>query len=124
MVVPPPIRFKIKTKNTIGLSLIGILLANDILPYYVSPTPTGNLSPITTNLILTTIPNDLTEDKFNDTILNNMKNTYKNIYAAAAEVIGMLLNVKKLKHETNQRLLEQLNLILKWHNSQDCSDTY
>ncbi|CAF3998503.1 unnamed protein product [Rotaria magnacalcarata] len=98
--------------------------SNDILPYYVSPTPTGNLSPITTNLILTTIPNDLTEDKFNDTILNNMKNTYKNIYAAAAEVIGMLLNVKKLKHETNQRLLEQLNLILKWHNSQDCSDTY
>ncbi|CAF0861433.1 unnamed protein product [Rotaria sordida] len=53
-----------------------------------------------------------------------MKNTYRNIYAAAGEVIGMLLNIKKLKHETNQRLLEELNLILKWHNSQRLSDTY
>ncbi|CAF4007993.1 unnamed protein product, partial [Rotaria sp. Silwood1] len=59
---------KSKQKNTIGLSLIGILLANEILPYYVSPTPTENLSPTTTNSILTTIPNDLTEDKFNDII--------------------------------------------------------
>ncbi|CAF1382145.1 unnamed protein product [Rotaria sordida] len=112
-------------QNAIGLSLIGILLANDILPYYVPPTSTGNLPPVTTNSILTTIPNNLTEDKFNDIILKNMKNTYRNIYAAAAaEVIGMLLNVKKLKHKTNQRLLEQINLILKWHNSQGLLDTY
>ncbi|CAF4747467.1 unnamed protein product, partial [Rotaria sp. Silwood2] len=111
-------------QNAIGLSLIGILLANDILPYYVPPTPTGNLPPVKTGSILSTIPNDLTKDKFNDTILKNMKNTYRNIYAAAAGAIGMLLNIKKLKNETNQRLLEQLNLILKWHNSQGLSDTY
>ncbi|CAF1285487.1 unnamed protein product [Rotaria sordida] len=67
-------------QNAIGLSLIGILLANDILSYYVSPTPTGNLPSVTTNSILTTIPNDLTK--------------------------------------------EELNLILKWHNSQRLSDTY
>ncbi|CAF4686475.1 unnamed protein product, partial [Rotaria sp. Silwood2] len=104
-------------QNAIGLSLIGILLANDILPYYVPPTPTGNLPPVKTGSILSTIPNDLTKDKFNDTILKNMKNTYRNIYAAAAGAIGMLLNIKKLKNETNQRLLEQLNLILKWPNT-------
>ena len=53
-----------------------------------------------------------------------MKNTYRNIYAAAAEFIGMLLYVKKIKNESNQHLLEQLNFILKWHNSQGLSDTY
>ncbi|CAF4285989.1 unnamed protein product, partial [Rotaria magnacalcarata] len=67
----------IKSKqNAIGLSLIGILLANKILPYNEM--------------------NDLTEDKFNETLLKNMKNSFRNIYAAAAEVVGMLLNVKKL----------------------------
>ncbi|CAF4269889.1 unnamed protein product, partial [Rotaria sordida] len=30
----------------------------------------------------------------------------------------------RLKHEINQYLLEELNLILKWHNSQRLSDTY
>ncbi|CAF1450470.1 unnamed protein product [Rotaria sordida] len=77
----------IKSKhNAVGLSLIGILLANNILPY---------------NEI-----NDLTEDKFNETLLKNMKNSFRNIYAAAAEVVGMLLNVKKLKDQSNERLLE------------------
>jgi len=95
----------IKSKqNAIGLSLIGILLANHILPY---------------NQI-----NDLTEDKFNETLLKNMKNSYRNIYAAAAEVVGMLLNIKKFKGESNQRLLEQLSFILKWHSSQGIQDTY
>ena len=111
-------------QNAIGLSLIGILLANDILPYYTPPPPTGNLPPVTTGSILSSLPNDLTEDKFHDTILRNMKNTYRNIYAAAAEVIGMLLNVKKMLNESNQHLLEQLNLILKWHHSQGLQDTY
>lgn len=111
-------------QNAIGLSLIGILLANEILPYYVAPAPTGNLPPVTTGSIVSTIPSDLTEDKFNDTILKNMKNTYRNIYAAAAEVVGMLLNVKKIKGESTQRLSEQLNLILKWYSSQGLSDTY
>ena len=95
----------IKSKsNARGLSLIGILLANQILPY--NPT------------------NDLTEDKFNETLLKNMKNSFRSIYAAAAEVVGMLLNVKKLKGESNQRLLEQLSFILKWHSSQTYQDTY
>ncbi|CAM4805641.1 unnamed protein product [Rotaria magnacalcarata] len=95
----------IKSKqNAIGLSLIGILLANKILPY---------------NEI-----NDLTEDKFNETLLKNMKNSFRNIYAAAAEVVGMLLNVKKLKGQSNQRLLEQLSFILKWHSGQGLQDTY
>jgi DNA-dependent protein kinase catalytic subunit len=95
----------IKSKqNAIGLSLIGILLANHILPY---------------NQI-----NDLSEDKFNETLLKNMKNSFRNIYAAAAEVVGMLLNIKKLKGESNQRLLEQLSYILKWHTSQGIQDTY
>ncbi len=111
-------------QNAIGLSLIGILLANDILPYYTPPAPVGNLPPVTTGSSSSNLPNDLTEDKFNDTILRNMKNTYRNIYAAAAEVIGMLLNVKRIKNESNQHLLEQLNLILKWHNSQGLQDTY
>ncbi|CAF3651048.1 unnamed protein product [Rotaria socialis] len=111
-------------QNAIGLSLVGILLANEILPYYVAPAPVGNLPPVTTGSSISTVPNDLTEDKFNDTILKNMKNTYRNIYAAAAEVIGMLLNVKRVKSESTQRLLEQLSLILKWHNSQGLSDTY
>jgi len=87
-----------------GLSLIGILLANHILPY---------------NQL-----NDLTEDKFNETLLKNMKNTFRNIYAAAAEVVGMLLNVKKLKGQSNERLVEQLSFILKWHSSQGTQDTY
>ncbi len=95
----------IKSKqNAIGLSLIGILLANHILPYRQI--------------------NELTEDKFNETLLKNMKNSFRNIYAAAAEVVGMLLNVKKLKGESNQRLLEQLSFILKWHSSQNTQDTY
>ncbi len=111
-------------QNAIGLSLIGILLANEILPYYTPPAPTGNLPPVTTGSILSNLPNDLTEDKFHDTILRNMKNIYRNIYAAAAEIIGMLLNVKKLKNESNQHILDQLNLILKWHNNQNLQDTY
>ncbi|CAF3812228.1 unnamed protein product [Rotaria sordida] len=95
----------IKSKhNAIGLSLIGILLANNILPY---------------NEI-----NDLTEDKFNETLLKNMKNSFRNIYAAAAEVVGMLLNIKKLKGQSNERLLEQLSFILKWHSGQPLQDTY
>ncbi|CAF4915020.1 unnamed protein product, partial [Rotaria sp. Silwood1] len=95
----------IKSKhNAIGLSLIGILLANNILPY---------------NDI-----NDLNEDKFNETLLKNMKNSFRNIYAAAAEVVGMLLNIKKLKCQSNERLLEQLSFILKWHSSQPIQDTY
>jgi hypothetical protein len=53
-----------------------------------------------------------------------MKNSFRNIYAAAAEVVGMLLNVKKLKGESNQRLLEQLSFILKWHSGQTMQDTY
>ncbi|CAF2790297.1 unnamed protein product, partial [Rotaria sp. Silwood2] len=74
----------IKSKyNAIGLSLIGILLANNILPY---------------NEI-----NDLTKDKFNEILLKNMKNSFRNSYAAAAEVVGMLLNVKKLKCQSNER---------------------
>jgi hypothetical protein len=48
-----------------------------------------------------------------------MKNSFRNIYAAAAEVVGMLLNIKKIKGESNQRLLEQLSFILKRHTSQD-----
>jgi len=111
-------------QNAIGLSLIGILLANEILPYYTPPAPTGNLPPVTTGSILSNLPNDLTEEKFHDTILKNMKNVYRNIYAAAAEVIGMLLNVKKIKNESNSHLLDQLNLILKWHNNQNLQDTY
>jgi len=91
-------------QNAIGLSLIGILLANQILPYNQT--------------------NDLSEDKFNETLLKNMKNSFRNIYAAAAEVVGMLLNVKKLKGESNQRLLEQLSFILKWHSGQSMQDTY
>jgi DNA-dependent protein kinase catalytic subunit len=95
----------IKSKqNAIGLSLIGILLANQILPYNQT--------------------NDLTEDKFNETLLKNMKNSHRNIFAAAAEVVGMLLNVKKNKGESNQRLLEQLSFLLKWHSSQGLQDTY
>ncbi|CAF1392236.1 unnamed protein product [Adineta steineri] len=95
----------IKSKqNAIGLSLIGILLANEILPYKQI--------------------NDLPEDKFNESLLKNMKNSFRNIYAAAAEVVGMLLNVKKLKNESNQRLLEQLSFILKWHSGQGTQDTY
>jgi DNA-dependent protein kinase catalytic subunit len=95
----------IKSKqNAIGLSLIGILLANQILPYNQM--------------------NDLPEDKFNETLLKNMKNYFRNIYAAAAEVVGMLLNLKKIKGESNQRLLEQLSFILKWHSSQGTQDTY
>ncbi|CAF2644420.1 unnamed protein product [Rotaria sp. Silwood2] len=95
----------IKSKhNTIGLSLIGILLANNILPY---------------NEI-----NDLTEDKFNETLLKNMTNSFRNIYAAAAEVVGMLLNVKKLKGQSNERLLEQLSFILKWHSGQTIQKHY
>ncbi|CAF1586101.1 unnamed protein product, partial [Adineta steineri] len=111
-------------QNAIGLSLIGILLANEILPYYTPPAPTGNLPPVTTGSILSNLPNDLTEDKFNDTILKNMKNTFKNIYAAAAEVIGMLLNVNRIQNHSTQRLLEQLNFILKWYNSQGLQDAY
>ncbi|UJR22353.1 hypothetical protein I4U23_025415 [Adineta vaga] len=95
----------IKSKqNAIGISLIGILLANDILPYNQT--------------------NDLSEDKFNETLLKNMKNSFRNIYAAAAEVVGMLLHVKKLKHESNERLLEQLSFLLKWHSGQGTQDTY
>ncbi|CAF0848203.1 unnamed protein product, partial [Adineta ricciae] len=111
-------------QNAIGLSLIGILLANEILPYYIPPTPTDNVVPVTTGSILSRLPNDLTEDKFHDTILKNMKNTYRTIYAAAAEVIGMLLNVRKIKQESSERLLEQVNFILKWYNSQGLQDTY
>ena len=110
--------------NAIGLSLIGILLANQILPYYTPPAPTGNLPPVTTGSMLSSLPNDLTEEKFNDTILKNMKNTYRNIYAAAAEVIGMLLNIKRLQGESTQRLLDQLNFMLKWHQGQGMQDTY
>ena len=91
-------------QNATGLSLIGILLANEILPY---------------NQI-----NDLNEDKFNETLLKNMKNSFRNIYAAAAEVVGMLLNVKKIKSESNERLLEQLSFLLKWHSGQGTQDTY
>ena len=111
-------------QNAIGLSLIGILLANEILPYYTPPAPSGNLPPVTTGSILSNLPNDLTEDKFHDTILKNLKNIYRNIYAAAAEVIGMLLNVKKLHNESTQRLFDQLNSILKWFHNQNLTDTY
>ena len=111
-------------QNAVGLALIGILLANEILPYYSPAAPTGNLPPVTTNSILTALPADLTEDKFHDTIFRNMKNTYRNIYAAAAEVVGMLLNVKKVQGESIQRLTDQLNSILKWHLSQGLQDTY
>ncbi|CAF5012044.1 unnamed protein product, partial [Rotaria sp. Silwood1] len=58
------------------------------------------------------------------TLLKNMKNSFRNIYAAAAEVVGMLLNIKKLKCQSNERLLEQLSFILKWHSSQPIQDTY
>ncbi|CAF1084077.1 unnamed protein product [Rotaria sordida] len=53
-----------------------------------------------------------------------MKNSFRNIYAAAAEVVGMLLNIKKLKGQSNERLLEQLSFILKWHSGQPLQDTY
>ena len=95
----------IKSKqNAVGLSLIGILLANQILPYNQT--------------------NEFTEDKFNETLLKNMKNSFRNIYAAAAEVVGMLLNVKTIKNESNQRLLEQISFILKWYSGQGIQDTY
>ncbi|CAF3436924.1 unnamed protein product, partial [Rotaria sp. Silwood2] len=86
------------------LSLIEILLANNILP---------------NNEI-----NNLTEDKFNETLLKNIKNSFRNIYAAAVEVVRMLLNVKKLKCQSNERLLEQLSFILKRHSGQGIQDTY
>ena len=91
-------------ENAIGLSLVGILLANGVLPYY----PT----------------NDLPEEKFNETLLKNMKNSHRKIFAAAAEVVGMLLNVKQRKGESNERLLEQLGFLLKWHSGQNLLDTY
>jgi len=91
-------------QNAIGLSLIGILLANQILPYAET--------------------NQLDEDKFNEMILKNMKNSFRSIYAAAAEVVGMLLNVKQSKNQSIDRLLEQLNYVLKWHSSQTVQDTY
>lgn len=101
LIVDPDIKSK---HNAIGLSLIGILLANGILPYHITT--------------------DLTEEKFNETLLKNMKNSFRNIYAAAAEVIGMLLQLKKTRGESNERLLEQLSFILKWHSSQGVQDTY
>ena len=91
-------------QNAIGLSLIGILLANQILPYAET--------------------NQLDEDKFNEMILKNMKNSFRSIYAAAAEVVGMLLNVKQSKNQSIDRPLEQLNYVLKWHSSQTVQDTY
>ena len=95
----------IKSKqNAIGLSLIGILLANQILPYHQM--------------------NEISEDKFNEILLKNMKNSFRNIYAAAAEVVGMLLHIKRLKGESNERLLEQLSFILKWHSAQSVQDNY
>lgn len=116
---------ELKSKqNAVGLSLIGILLANEVLPYFNPTANVGNLPPVTTNSILTSLPADLTEDKFYDTILRNMKNTYRNIYAAAAEVAGMLLNVKRIQGESNQRIIEQINSILKWQLGQGLQDTY
>ena len=53
-----------------------------------------------------------------------MKNTYRNIYVAAAEVIGTLLNVKRIQGESHQHLIEQLNEILKWYQNQGLQDTY
>ena len=111
-------------QNAMGLSLIGILLANHIVPYYTPPVNAGNVAPVTMGSMASALPADLTEDKFNDTILRNMKNAYRNIYAAAAEVTGMLLDVKRQLGETNQRIVDQLNLILKWHHSQGLQDTY
>ncbi|CAF1189299.1 unnamed protein product, partial [Adineta ricciae] len=102
LIADPDIKSK---QNAIGLSLMGILLANEILPYHQTTT-------------------DLSEDKFNETLLKNMKNSYRNIYAAAAEVVGMLLHVRKLKHESNERLLEQLSFLLKWHSGQGNQDSY
>ena len=95
----------IKSKqNGIGLSLLGILLANDILPSF----PTQ----------------ELPEEKFNETLLKNMKNTHRSIFAAAAEVVGMLLDVKQRQGQSNERLLEQLAFLLKWHSGQNVPDTY
>ncbi|CAF4747411.1 unnamed protein product [Rotaria sp. Silwood2] len=53
-----------------------------------------------------------------------MKNSSRNIYAAAAKVVGLLLKVRKLNNESNYRLLEQLSFILKWHNSQNLQNTF
>jgi DNA-dependent protein kinase catalytic subunit len=92
-------------QNAIGLNLLGILLANDILP-------------------LTFNVDDLTEEKFNEILLKNMKNTHRTIYAAAAEVVGMLLTVRQRRNQSNERLLEQLNYLLKWHCNQPVLDTY
>jgi DNA-dependent protein kinase catalytic subunit len=109
-------------QNAVGLSLIGILLANQIPPYYTPPVSTGNVPPVTT--LGSTLPIDITEEKFDDTIVRNLKNTHRNIYAAAAEVIGMLLNVKQQQHRSIQRLIEQLNAIFKWYQQQNMSDMY
>ena len=95
----------IKSKeNAVGLNLFGLLLANGILPYHLT--------------------NDLAEEKFNETLLKNMKNASRSIYAAAAEVVGMLLKVRKEKNQPNDRLLEQLTYLLKYHSNQTALDTY
>ena len=101
LIAEPDVKSK---QNAIGLSLLGIVLANGILPY--------NLT------------SDLPEEKFNEALLKNMKNSFRHIYAAAGEVVGMLLHVKKTKGESNERLLEQLSFVLKWHASQPLQDTY
>ncbi|CAF1228981.1 unnamed protein product [Rotaria sordida] len=41
------------------------------------------------------------KQKYYRSFINCMKNSYKNIYTTATEDVRMLLNIKKLKNESN-----------------------
>ncbi|CAF0948619.1 unnamed protein product, partial [Didymodactylos carnosus] len=86
-------------KNSIGIQLTATLVANNIHPYSFHP--------------------EITEDRFNETLVKNLKNNFRIIYAAAAEVVGMLLKCKKLKSESNTKLLEQIDNAFKGLQQQD-----
>lgn len=59
--------------NRTGIQLLGVVVANRLPPY--DPSTAGTIS----------------EQKFYGTFVSLMSHKYKEIYAAAAEVLGMIL---------------------------------
>ncbi|XP_027045855.1 DNA-dependent protein kinase catalytic subunit-like [Pocillopora damicornis] len=88
----------VKKDNAVGIQLLGVVVANGLLPV--------------------TSDSTVDEDRFYNILVNNLTFKYKDVHAAAAEVIGLLMmqlaNVKKifdgpLHDMVSQKLLSLVN---------------
>ena len=73
--------------NRTGIQLLGVVVANRLTPY--DPSTAGTID----------------EPKFYSTFVSLMTHKYKELYAAAAEVMGMILAFMDEKHHVCMHIL-------------------